>query len=318
MWRKTTILMMLAVMVLPFLGPRPAKALTVSPLVFEYDAKPGDELAGAIKLYNETSGRETYYPTVQDFVASDQETGTPSFLAEGVMTSTSIAKWVAFDKASVTLESGETEYIGFKIRVPQIAAPGGYYGGLLMSTAPPQLKEGVSVASKVGPLVLVAVAGAVSEEGSILDFAASPSTVSSLPVNFGLRFQNTGSVHLSPVGEIRITNMLGGGSATIALNESGGNVLPESVRRFEASWQKDEVPEDSAEIVKEWKNFGFGLYTATAIVNYGIDDTVASATTSFWVIPWQLIILSVVALVILAMLGKSYNRAVVKNAMRRK
>jgi hypothetical protein len=310
-------LVLLAIGVLLFSGAPSAQALSVSPPIFEYNVRPGDEIAGAIQLYNETDATETFFPTVQDFVASGDETGTPHFLAEGTSSSTSIAPWVGFETPAVTLEPGDTRYVAFTIQVPEGTASGSYFGGLLMSTAPPRAQSGLATVSKVGALVLISVQGDAVESGEILEFAATPKTASSLPVTFDVRFENTGAVHLAPFGEIHITNMLGGGSATIPVNIAGGYVLPNSSRRFTASWQKSEVTEDAIELVQEWKNFGLGLYEATLVMSYGADDTVTTAQARFWIIPWQLLILLTIAIVTLILLARSYNVAAAGGETRR-
>ena len=74
------IFILLALIVLsPFVGPRDALALSVFPLVYTYEVKPGDQVADTITLRNETAERVTYTPSVQDFVASDDETELGNF-----------------------------------------------------------------------------------------------------------------------------------------------------------------------------------------------------------------------------------------------
>lgn len=131
-------------------------------------------------------------------------------------------------------------------------------------------------------------------------------------------FQNSGTVHLKPQGVIRVTNMFGGTSAVIPVNAAGGNVLPDSNRVYSAKWQKAELPENASELVKEWKNFGFGPYTATLILNYGETNQVVSAETSFWVMPWMLVVLFIILLVVIALLVMQYNKWIVARAVKGK
>lgn len=309
MRRSIYTLIILASAVWPFLSTPSAYALSVTPIRFEYTADPGDTLTDSVRLTNDTTIKQTYYPVVQDFTASSDESGKPLFLPEGTQTSTSIITWVTFETTSTALNPGETRYVPFHIHVPKTAEPGGYYGGLLFSTAAPSATNAVGVAAKVGPLVLIKVTGDAKELGSILSFTATPSTVSHLPVDFSIRFQNTGTVHLQPTGEIRITNMLGGGVATIPVNPEADNVLPNSVRRFESSWQRGATDPDAFELPSEWENFGFGLYTASLVLQYGTAQSTAVATTTFWVIPWQLLVLVVIVVALFLLLLRTYTRA---------
>lgn len=316
MWRKFSVGMVIASGLLPvltLLQPMSASALTVSPLLIEYDIDPGSAVVGSVKLFNETNSTETFYPSAQDFVAGDQG-GTPAFV--GTASTRSMVDWVSFQQSSITLQPGETTYAVYNISVPKNALPGGYSGGLLFSTAQPNVTEGVGAAGATGPLVLLRVGGDVMERGSVKDFSVTTESGSSLPVDFSVLFQNDGNVYVKPAGVIRITNMFGGTAAVIPVNEDGGNVLPNSSRSFSASWQKTELPDTASELVKEWKNFGFGPYTATLIMNYGESNQVVTSTASFWVMPWMLVVLFVILLVVLALLVMQYNKWLVARAMK--
>jgi len=298
----------------PLFGAMQANALTISPILIEYDVDPGDAIVGSIKLTNEGDASETYHPLVQDFVAADEMSGSPSFV--GMSDTRSLVKWVSFKDSSITLEPGETVYASYNITVPKEALPGGYSGALLFSTSAGEVTEGVGAVGASGPLLLIRVSGNLVEQGAVTDFSAVQDSTTSLPVNFMVRFVNEGTVHVKPTGVIRITNMFGGTSAVIPVNEAGGNVLADSARQFSAEWQKMELPEGASELVKEWKNFAFGPYTATLILNYGEANQVATATTSFWVMPWMLVVLFIILLVILALLVMQYNKWIVAQAMK--
>lgn len=289
---------MLALIVLsPFVGPRDALALSVFPLVYTYEVKPGDQVADTITLRNETAERVTYTPSVQDFVASDDETGTPKFLAPGMTVETSLAEWISFSTSSISLEPTEQRRLSFTVAVPTDASAGGYYGGLLFS-------GGAGINQKVGVLLLIAVTGDVTQSAELVSFESAATITSRLPVTFSTRIKNTGDIFLQPAGLIQINNMFGGESATLAFNQDDGNILPSSTRRFTTVWQDEEVPEDTPEIIQEWKNFGFGRYTANLIIQYGTDDAIISASTTFWIIPWQLLIVATIILIVLIILTR--------------
>jgi len=303
-----------AMVVAPLLGAAPVSALTISPVLIEYEVEPGDAIVGSVKLSNETEATETYYPSVQDFVSTDETSGSPSFV--GMADTRSLVKWVSFTRTSYTLEPGESVFVAYNLVIPQEALPGGYTGALLFSSSPGEVGEGLGAVGATGPLLLVRVAGDLVEKGSVTDFSVKQDSSTSLPVDFAIRFQNDGNVQVKPSGVIRITNMFGGTAAVIPVNEAGGNVLASSARQFSASWQKTELPDGASELVKEWKNFGFGPYTATLILNYGESNQVSSATTTFWVMPWMLVVLFVILLVILALLVMQYNKWIVAQAMK--
>src|SRR5690606_8074877 len=108
-----------------------------------------------------------------------------------------------------------------------------------------------AVTTRVGTLVLLRVSGNVSEQASISTFEA-PAYSQQGPVNFSLRIQNEGNVHIRPKGTIIITDMFGRKVEEIPLD--GANVLPGSVRKTDSTWEKTNI---------------LGTYTATLVATYG-------------------------------------------------
>ena len=312
MWRKSFIALAVVALAVPFVSMQSASALTISPIVIEYDVDPGQTIVGTFRAQNEGADTESYYPIVQDFTAGDSA-GTPKF--SDVSDGRSMAGWVKFDEAQITLPAGAGNLVHYRISVPEKASPGGYFAGFLLSTSPPNVKGGISVGAATGPLVLLNVSGGVIEKGSLQGFSVK-SEGTSLPAEFAMDFKNEGTVHVKPVGVIRITNLFGGTSAVIPVNAEGGNVLPDSNRVFSATWEKEHLGDKASEFSREWNNFALGPYTATLVMNYGDTDQVVSEQVSFWVMPWMMIVLFIILLVILALLVLQYNKWIVAQAQR--
>lgn len=297
------------------LAPFSASAVTVSPPVMEFDARPGDTIVDVIKLYNETGETQTFVGTVQSFKALN-ETGAPNF--SSVEESTGLATWLKLDESSITLGPSERKDVLFSISVPADAEPGGHFTGVLWSAggAVAAGGTGVGITMKTGTLVLVRVAGAVSETGRLASFIADRQSYNYLPVNFAVRFENLGNVHLKPAGVIEIKNLFGRKVTSLSVNEELANVLPESIRKFDTIWQKTQTPRGASEWQKERENFAWGKYTATLILNYGENGEVATATLVFWVFPWRVTIFySVLVLIIVLLIVwgiRGYNKWLIK------
>ncbi len=90
------------------------------------------------------------------------------------------------------------------------------------------------------------------------------------PVPFGILIENSGSIHIAPSGEVRITNMMGDEVGVVSLEP--WFILPLSSRLREISWDRE---------------FLLGRYTAVAEINFGFDNVKESATFTFWVLPWR-------------------------------
>lgn len=310
MWRRFFWVLAVVLVGVPCVMPRAASALTAQPAVIDdIVLDPGETYVGSIRLHNETSSAETFSLHVKDFIASD-EVGTPMFIDDAG--ARSMKDWISFSRPSLRIDAGDGELLMYTIRVPRSAAPGGYYAGVQFSSG-----SDVDAASYPvsGPLLLVRVTGHVVEKGDVSSFITHQASQTSLPVEFSVRFQNDGNTHVKPKGFVSITNMFGGVSAIIPVNEGGGNVLSESSRVFTFRWNKADLPENASELSKEWNDFGFGPYTATLVLHYGEQRQITSATTSFFVFPWMLVVLSCILVAVLALLLMQYNRWVISRAI---
>ena len=129
---------------------------------------------------------------------------------------------------------------------------------------------------------------------SVEQFAASKdgtigSVFDAAPLDFVVRLRNKGTVHEQPVGKIAVKDMFGNLIANVNVNLGQSNVLPGSVRRFEA-------PLDKAVIGDRWL---FGRYTADLTATYGANKDTTTAQISFWIIPYKLIGIIVLVLLLL-------------------
>lgn len=303
------IAVLLGVVLLPLTG----NAVTISPPIIELDAARGDIINQTIKVRNETQDNVTYYLSAERFVAGGEE-GQPQFVGEDI----GLATWMNFPVDSITIPAGETVEIPFTIAVPNFAGPGGHYAAIFLSTLPPEATTGgsqISIATKIGTLVLVRIAGDIKENASIVEFSTTADTFDSLPVDFRVRVENNGNVHVKPMGTILLKNMFGSVAGQVAVNEQGGNVLPDQIRKFEASWVKNPNAVGATTFWGKYRqqkeNYAFGKYSGELTLAYGTAGKVLNSETNFWVIPWNIIIVNLIIVIIiiaiLYFLVKKYN-----------
>ncbi|NTU70066.1 hypothetical protein HGB13_04625 [bacterium] len=281
------------------------EGLTVSPPLTELEVKPGERITKKIKVTNPVNEQVKVYPTALDFFAKG-ETGEPGFSKPSEDNkSYSLASWITFSKSFLVLESQEVEEFEYTITVPPEGEPGGHYGVVFFASEAPKAEEDVSqvnISTMVGSLVLAKVPGYTVDNAKIETFSA-PWFSFNAPINFNTRLSNLGNVHFKPKGDITIKNIFGKEKEAIKFNDQNGNVLPESIRRFENSWQ----PKTSL--------FSpLGKYTAELKLTYGDSKKEITAVLDFWIIPlWFIIACVVVLLVILFFLirkafGKGNNK----------
>ncbi|MBC7564937.1 hypothetical protein H7100_01750, partial [Candidatus Saccharibacteria bacterium] len=115
------------------------------------------------------------------------------------------------------------------------------------------------------------------------------------------------TIHVQPKGTILIQDSFNNKVASLDVNAEKGNILPSSTRRFEST------------LDQKWL---FGRYTATITIGYGTQGQAIVETTSFWVIPYKLILIGlallVTALYVLRIAVKRYNKYIITQSRKKK
>jgi hypothetical protein len=314
---------------------RTAQALTMSPVLMELAANPGEQVNAKFTLTNEEQDTKTLYLLARNFEAKD-ESGVPSFSPK----KEGLASWIDMP-ASVTVGPRERKDVRFSIPLPGNLEPGGYFAAIFAASQPPaESGDGsIAIGSELGTLVLLNVPGSITEGTKILEFKnKSKSFYTSLPVDLYFRFQNSGQTWVKPKGDVVIHNTFGGTTKIISANPDGANVLPKSIRRFEVAWlqsggaevqdQNSERPPETphgfwGKVGYEWKYFALGRYSADLTLTYNNDTgTTQTASVAFYVFPWHFLIIAIPAIIILLWLLwfflKRYNRYIVRKAQKRR
>lgn len=287
------------------------QALEIAPPVIYLTANPGQTITTQIFLRDISSGDLIVTGQTNDFVASGED-GTPKvILNDDSNNPYSLKSWVV-PPASLNLVPHEIKTMNITFNVPANASPGGHYGVIRFTATPPSLKDtGVSLSASLGSLVLLTVNGNIKHDLVLKDFSVSHGgTTGTLfesgPVSFTERLQNTGNVHEQPSGEISVTNMFNKPVGSVGINHPPKNILPSSTRKFEQALDSSVIGNKKL----------FGRYKASLKITY--DKKTLTATKTFWVVPYRLII--VLALLLVAIffalraLLKRYNRRVIEKA----
>jgi uncharacterized protein YdeI (BOF family) len=284
-----------------------AQGLEISPAIVELNAEKGKTYRVNIKVTNVTGGDIAYKTSDNDFQARD-ETGSPQVLIDSnAPESSSVVGWIS-STSNFFLKAHETTTINAIITVPSNAEPGGHYGVLRFFGQGPSFDStGVGLSASAGSLILIRVDGQINESSKLASFfTANGDKQSSIfehnPINIVTRITNDGNIHVKPVGTIQLKNMFGNIVGSIPVNNAKANVLPDSTRKFEVSYN-------------DWM---FGYYTADLTMGYGTNGQTILASTSFWVIPYKAIaIIVVILLTVLYVVVKSikkYNKYIIEKS----
>jgi len=231
-----------------------------------------------ITITNRTGVTRDFIFSVEDVSGSRDGSSAVILLGEDRGPYT-LKDYIQIPTEPITLKQGQRVKVPITITVPLDAEPGGRYGSVLVETVSQKIEETETMAARsplvarIGTLFFLTIPGDAKTEGSLQEFTTVPKShiFNSGPIDFSLLYENTGSVHINPYGEIRITNMLGEEVGFVELEP--WFALPDSLRLREVTWNRD---------------FLVGRYTATAHINRGYDDIIDTMEISFWVIPWKL------------------------------
>lgn len=251
----------------------------VGPGRIEVEVKPGETVIRDITVTNRISNGRTFELLIEDM--SGSQSGDKAVVLLGDQQGPySLRDYFTLPSTRINLELGERARIPVSITMPHNAEPGGYYGAILVSTVSDNGDHGgvaarSPVIARVGTLFFITVPGEVKKESKLIDF----STVNNNwwfdhgPIDLLVTHENTGSMHLNPYGEVRVTNMFGSEVGYVELTP--WFVLPGSLRVRELTWTSELL---------------LGRYSITAYINRGYDDIVDTKTIYVWVVPWQIIV----------------------------
>jgi len=270
-----------------------AASIGISPVTFELTGRPGEAIENYLKVFNPSSDTIGVKMQIEDIAPTGEE----GFVAvEPPETETySLASWIKTDPEEFELKPGEERQVKFTLTIPENAEPGGHYGTVLAGTKAimGSGSTGAAIVQRIGALVLLIVPGEMKEGLIVKDFSA-PIFSEYGPINFSVKFENTGTVHLKPTGLITINNLLGRNSAVIPFPER--NVLPGGIRKIDVAWDKKLL----------WP----GRYTAIITGNYGLNNAQMLPTAiTFWVFPWKICLAALLVLILLFLIRKRFIAA---------
>ncbi len=288
-----------------------AVTLSVSPTLFDMSAEPGQAWQSKLRVVNVNDFDLTVYVEVVNF-APKGEGGDGSFipLDPANLDGSTLAEWISISRDPITIPREQTGEIPFTVTVPKDASPGGHFAAVLVGTKPPVTESGqarLQTTQMVTSLFFARVAGDVVESGVIREFTTEETFLDTPEASFSLRFENKGNVHLKPQGEIKIYNMWGEERGIVPINQYSnfGNVLPESIRKYNFTWKG------------EWSLSDMGRYSAVATLGFGTEvKQFASSKTYFWVIPFKLVFGIFFALVLFIVIITWLVRLYVRHMLR--
>ncbi|NLS44631.1 MAG: hypothetical protein GX969_02665 [Firmicutes bacterium] len=145
-----------------------------------------------------------------------------------------------------SLNPGEEKSVQIKIKAPE-SLTGGRYGIVYFSASTPPAKDKIAMKVRCGSLVFLTVPRTEMYSGEIQNIKFIPGPEhSSCPAGFEVTLKNTGNIHISAEGRVRISDGKKA-PADIALKGGTGTILPGGIRLYRAELPK-EIPDGNYEI----------------------------------------------------------------------
>lgn len=313
-------------------------SITASPVFFEFNLKPGESQDQTIKIRNNGSNQATLSISTNKL----ESTGLSGDIRIADLSDEDKnANWFQFEQNTVSIAPGEWKEVPFSLTIPQNAAFGNYFtitftqAGNEESVSQPgaQLSGAVAI-----PILINVDAPGSKAEAKLIEFKTANEINEHLPVEFLTTIENTGNIHLRPIGNVFVKGNNNKDIASIPVNDGAGNILPGSARQFSSFWTdgfivKEPVVENDQVVLDDngnpktkvkinWNkltDLRFGKYTAVLLAVYddGQRDIPMEATTTFWVIPYKLIAGAIVALIIGIVMLRYVLRAYVQKEVKK-
>ena len=254
--------------------------------------QPGEKYEGEIVVWNLSERTTTYDIFVRGFRQIENQPGTAIMFTEEEEQRAlySAAPWVTVSKQKVDLIPNRNEKIFYEINVPEDATKGEYTViiAFISEDIQQQLNTTAAFTSlSSGTPILVKVGKDFAENAELLQFDTDRDWYEEPKIKFLTRINNLGDTHITPVGEIVLTNVFDQEVGKIIFNESAQSILRDNSANYETLW-------DYGSFLSKDNKIILGPIKADLIImyrNFQPGFAPLTATTSFWIIPWKYILL---------------------------
>jgi len=280
--------------------------IEISPARLLLEGSPGKKIDATLKIRNRNAGTEKLKLEILKVKVNQDQIQLVAPEANDEFVS-----WVTFGtELPFDAPFDKIQTVPVTIDIPKTAAFAYDYAIVISKAEAPRPQPGTTqaVEGKVAQFVLLDVnAPGAQRAASIISLEASRRHYSFLPADLTTVVKNTGNLHVTPVGNLFIKDMSGRQVATLNVNTENGTILPGLSRNFENEWNQGfpryETVDGKRQLVWNWQDISsirLGKYTAEAVLIYndGTRDVPITASTTFWVIPWLLLLILLVAIIL--------------------
>ena len=266
-------------------------SLGFSPTALYLNLNPGESYKGEVTFWNLAQSTITFQVKVKGFKQIEDVPGTSRIHTdfEEANDPYTASKWVTVDTKTVELHPNEYFKLPYTITVPQDVAIGEFHTLIyLQSTTPdnPLLGSATLADLGSGPAILINTGDNVEENAEVEYFKTDKPFYEYPPVDFLTRYLNKGNTHITPAGDIVLENFLGQEIDRIQFNPNKQSILRSNGATYTNEWQNKSIFFKNGKVA-------IGPIKAKLVTTYrskfpGFSPL--SATTTFWVLPWKIIL----------------------------
>lgn len=298
--------------------------LKIAPVRTDLTIEKGGSRQVQVYVENITAFPMKVVGIINDFVASNDETGEPRIILDPNQSAPGNSfKTLIKSVPTITLQPNERKQVNLTLSVPQNAASGGYYGAVRFAPDDGAGNKNVSLTASVGTIFLITVPGNITEQLKVESFdvthAGSGSGIfNSGPIQVVTRFRNFGNIHVEPFGKISIKNSSGKTLSTVEINNTDprGAVLPNSTRKFVVT--TDGTKDANGKDIPLLAHAKFGRYIIEGSFGYGSNGDLILARKTIYIIPYKFIAAAILLLAflifVLPRLIRAYNRRIIRRS----
>ncbi len=171
--------------------------MILTPAKIELSMDSGSKSIQYINIINRLGVDAVFNLDTEDFSPASERDGGVA-LGRAINVSSSLMRYISFDKAPFVLKHGQGARIPITINLPNIVRPGGLYGAVLISGIPIRNESGATkVVTRLGTLFFVKVNGTLKPTGVLKNVIFNNG-------QFVIQFKNDGDIYLNPYGIIDI------------------------------------------------------------------------------------------------------------------
>jgi hypothetical protein len=273
--------------------------LGTAPTSEKLQLDPGETYNGEIVVWNLSTITTKYNVIVSGFEQIENQPGTAIMLSEEAEAKAlySASSWVTVDRKSINLIPNKNEKLYYTIKVPKNATKGEYNVIIaFMSESETRQLLGTGALSTLtsGTPILIKVGDEFLENAELLEFSTDKNFYEFPNINFLTKIKNLGDTHITPIGEIVLTNMFGKEIARVPFNENTQSILRGNMGIYTSDW-------DYGKFLTNEKELVIGKIAAKIIITYrSFQPGFHSLTseTTFWVIPWRYILIALIIIIL--------------------